>query len=154
MSCKDPNMPAEIRTGFVKKVYGMVFWMLGITFGICVPFVFHTDATMKYMDANPAIMATAGGIFITFYVFNMCAMMSAMCGSTGCIQAYFWMFRTFPVNVVFLTTMAGSFGFIVGAICAQYTVTSVCFIFLVSAALIVALTVYAIKTESDMTGYG
>ena len=51
-------------------------------------------------------------------------------------------------------TFSVCFGLFVGFLCAQYTVKSVLLIFGLTFILIVALTIYAVKTQADFTGCG
>jgi len=153
-SCKDVNMPVQLRLDFIKKVYGLVMYMLAITFVIASPFIFDTDNTMNYLGLHPWIPAFAGVVFIGLYLMNM-AVMFAMCFNCGGIlQKYFTMFKTVPHNFVFLSIVASAFGVMVGYISAQYTAPSVCYAFLASVAIIAALTAYAIHMKGDVTGMG
>lgn len=151
-NCKD--LPPDIRLGFIKKTYALLFYMLTITFGITSLFLFHPKAeVMSYLGARPWIMITTTIVFGCMYIVNMCVMMSMFCG-TGFYNQYMKLFKTFPINYVFLTVVAASFGVLMGILTLQYKVQSVLIIFAVSMALIAALTAYAVKTEADFTGMG
>ena len=52
VSCKDAQLPPDLRLGFVKKVYGILGSMLLITFGLTTPFIFATEATMSFFKQN------------------------------------------------------------------------------------------------------
>jgi FtsH-binding integral membrane protein len=153
-SCKDVNLPVSLRLDFIKKVYGLVAYMLAITFVIASPFIFDTDNTMAYLGQHPWIPAFAGIVFIGLYLMNM-AVMFAMCFNCGgVLEKYFGMFKTVPHNFVFLSVVASAFGIMVGYIAAQYTAVSVCYAFLASVVIIAALTAYAIHMKGDVTGMG
>lgn len=64
------------------------------------------------------------------------------------------MMKTSPWNYLYLMTFSACFGVMVGFLCAQYTVQSVLLIFVLTFVLIVALTIYAVKTKADFTGCG
>jgi hypothetical protein len=150
--CKD--LPPEIRVDFIKKTYALVFYMLAITFGITSQFLIHPAAeVMAYMQKHSWILAVTGVVFTCMYVMNMCVVMSMFCGA-GLYQQYMKLFKTFPINIIFLTTVSACFGVLMGMLTLQYEIQSVLIIFAVSAALIVALTVYAIQTKADFTGMG
>jgi len=154
LACRDPRLPPEVRLAFVKKVYGILFSMFLVTFGICVPFVFFTARTLAFLEAHQWIVAVVGVILAIQYMFNMCMMCGALCGSFGMMKGYMRMMKTVPWNYLYLFVFSGCFGVVVGLICAQYTAQSVLLVFALSAVLIVALTVYAVMTKADFTGYG
>jgi FtsH-binding integral membrane protein len=147
-------LPAELRLDFIKKVYGLVFYMLSITFVIASPFIFDTYATMKYISMHPWIPTFAGVVFVGLYAMNMMVMFAYCCDCRGIQQAYLKMFTTVPLNLVFLTVVASAFGIMVGFISVQYTAVSVCYAFLASAIIVAALTMYAVMMKGDVTGMG
>jgi len=150
------DQPPEIRTGFITKTYGLVFYMLLITSSISMPFFVNDRAdVVAWLGAHPYILPLAMSVMIGFYILNVAAVMSMVCcRSDGCYRAYMKMFTTFPVNLLFLTTFAAAFGCMAGIICMQYEVQSVVLIFAMCAVLIIALTIYAVKTNADFTGMG
>jgi protein lifeguard len=154
MQCKDPRLPPEIRLSFIKKVYGILFSMLVVTFGISTPFIFHTARTLGFLMDHQWIVALVSAILLVQYMVNMCMLCGAMCGSYGMMQGYIQMMKTVPWNYIYLFVFAGCFGVVVGLICAQYTVQSVLLVFAVSAVLVLALTAYAVWTKADFTGCG
>lgn len=153
-ACKDPRLPVDVRLAFVKKVYGILFTMLLVTFGICVPFVFFTGDTLTFLRAHQWIVLAVGVILLAQYLFNMCMMCGAMCGSTGMMQGYIRMMKTVPWNYIYLLVFSSCFGVVVGFLCAQYTVQSVLLVFGLTAVLILALTAFAVRTKADFTGCG
>jgi len=153
-SCKDRSLPAELRLDFIKKVYGLVFYMLTITFVIASPFIFDTYNTMKYLQYHQWIPMFAGIVFMGLYVMNMMVMFAYCCDCRAVQQTYLKIFTTVPINLIFLTVVASAFGIMVGFISVQYTAVSVCYAFLLSAVIIAALTVYAVTMKGDVTGMG
>lgn len=148
------HLPDYVRVAFIKKVYGLLLYMLVITFAMTAPFVFNTDKTMAFMKANPAIVGIATVCFLGFYAMNIALVFATCCGCDSFTRAYLGMFKRSPINLIFLTFVAVTFGLPVGFICAQYTATSVCYAFLMSAGLCAALTVYAVQRKGDVTGMG
>lgn len=64
------------------------------------------------------------------------------------------MFVTVPWNYMFCMTYAACFGVLLGLICSTYEAESVALVFILTAAIMVALTVYAVFTKTDFTGCG
>lgn len=153
-SCRDASLPPEIRLSFIKKVYGILGVMLLITFGIGTPFIFATKATLSFFQANVWIVYIVGAILIAQVIFDLAMSCQLCCGGTGLLQSYFWMMKTSPWNYLYLLTFSVCFGVITGFICAQYTVQSVMLVFALTFVLILALTIYAVKTQADFTGRG
>merc|ERR1719482_961064 len=106
------------------------------------------------MVRNPMIPAACSAVMMGFYLFNMCMIGSLLCRSDALYRSYIGMFKTFPHNVCFLTLISAVFGTMVGFITLQYSMHSVLFIFALCAVLVVALTAFAVRTESDFTGMG
>lgn len=136
------------------QVYGILGTMLLITFGISTPFIFLTDATLKFFSTHVWILYIAAGIVIAQLLFNLAMSCQMCCGGSSLLQSYLWMMKTPPWNYLYLLTFSVCFGIFVGFLCAQYTVKSVLLIFALTFILIVALTIYAVKTQADFTGCG
>ncbi|CAJ1369225.1 unnamed protein product [Effrenium voratum] len=154
LSCKDAHLPPEVRLGFVKKVYGILGTMLLITFGITTPFIFATRDTLRFFHQNQWILYIVGGIVLAQLVFDLCMSCQLCCGGTGLIRTYFAMMKTPPWNYLYLMTFSVCFGVLIGFVCAQYTAQSVLLVFALTFVLVVALTIYAVKTQADFTGCG
>jgi hypothetical protein len=153
-STDDKTLPDEIRVGFIMKTYGLLTYMLVITFSITTPFIFNSRKDVAaFMSAHPWIPIVTGVTFLALYMLNFCVMISAMC-SGELVQAYLRMFKTFPQNICFITVVASCFGVLMGGICLQYTAQSVLLVFALCACIVVGLTVYAVKTKADFTGMG
>lgn len=125
-----------------------------ITFGISTPFIFKTDATLSFFSRNVWILYIAAGIVIAQVIFDLAMSCQMCCGGTGLLESYLWMMRTPPWNYLYLMTFSACFGIFVGFLCAQYTVKSVLLVFALTFVLIVALTIYAVRTKADFTGCG
>eukprot|EP00928_Gymnodinium_smaydae_P037646 TRINITY_DN2609_c1_g1_i1.p1 TRINITY_DN2609_c1_g1~~TRINITY_DN2609_c1_g1_i1.p1 ORF type:complete len:326 (+),score=71.65 TRINITY_DN2609_c1_g1_i1:71-1048(+) len=154
MSCRDAHLPSSIRLGFVLKVYGILAFMLAITFSISLPFIFAKDATMEFFEKNTWVLIVVMAIVLAQFMFDMCMSCQMCCGSTGLLERYLRMMKTVPWNYIYLTVFSVCFGVMVGFVCAQYTAESVLLVFGISVLLVVALTVYAVRTKADFTGCG
>lgn len=153
-SCLDATLPAEIRLGFVKKVYGIVCVMLLVTFGIASPFIFATEDTLQWMRSNMWLVTIVSLILLVQHIFNICMVAQMCCGGSSLFLGYMKMFKTVPFNYLYLGIYACCFGFVTGFITARYTVESVLVVFGISFVLILALTAYAVYTKADFTGCG
>mmetsp|Transcript_4970 Transcript_4970/g.12076 ORF Transcript_4970/g.12076 Transcript_4970/m.12076 type:complete len:266 (+) Transcript_4970:63-860(+) len=151
-SCK--NVPGDIRLGFVKKVYGILTAMLVVSFAIASPFVFNEHETMEFMDKNAWICAIVLGVLLLHQIVNIAMCFESCCGGGPCMDTYLKMFVTVPWNYIFCMSYAACFGVVLGFICSQYTAQSVSFIFILTAIIMMALTIYAIRTNADFTGCG
>lgn len=154
LQCSDPNVPSEIRIGFVKKTYGLVLYMLLITFGIASPFIFATEDTARFFARHSSLGAACAFVFVGLYVMNFMLMFAVMCDCRNYLRMYLAMFTKWPQNVVFLTVVSAAFGVLVGWICSMYTVASVLFVFLASAVIVAGLTIYAVYTAADFSDKG
>jgi len=153
-STKDRTLPKEIRINFVTKVYGIVFTMLLITFGIASPFVFDTNKTVQWMKAHIWIFYLCLVLLLVQHVFHICMSLEMCMGNGTLFKNYIWMFKTVPWNYLYLLCYASVFGVVTGVICTTYTVESVCVVFMLSAVIIGGLTIYAVTTQNDLTDKG
>eukprot|EP00747_Dinoflagellata_sp_TGD_P185446 gnl/TRDRNA2_/TRDRNA2_42004_c0_seq1.p1 gnl/TRDRNA2_/TRDRNA2_42004_c0~~gnl/TRDRNA2_/TRDRNA2_42004_c0_seq1.p1 ORF type:complete len:270 (+),score=49.21 gnl/TRDRNA2_/TRDRNA2_42004_c0_seq1:25-810(+) len=148
------EVPPEVRTDFVKKVYGLVIAMLLITFGIASPFVFYSTEARVWVQKYLWVVIVAFVVLLFIHIYHFMMICEMCCGGTKLRRQYLTMFRTVPWNFLYMLVYAIVLGVVMGVICLSYTATSVCFVFLLSAVLIVALTCYAIYTSADFTGFG
>lgn len=151
---KDPHMPASVRLDFVKKVYGILIAMLVVSFAIVAPFVYNTKETLAFMQANSWILGLCTALLLIQQLCNMALGCEACVGGSSFMNAYLNMFKTVPFNYIFLFTYAACFGVMLGFITSEYKASSVGIVFLMTASLMAALTVYAVTTNHDFTGCG
>jgi len=154
LSVKDRNLPPEIRLGFVKKVYGILTSMLVVSFTIASPFVFNEDETMEYMRKNTWIIGVTTMFLLIHQIVNIAICFESCCGGGPCMRTYLKMFVKVPWNYIFCMTYAICFGVVLGFISSQYTAQSVCLVFILTAVIMMSLTVYAVTTNADFTGSG
>eukprot|EP00927_Polykrikos_kofoidii_P063750 TRINITY_DN5861_c0_g1_i2.p1 TRINITY_DN5861_c0_g1~~TRINITY_DN5861_c0_g1_i2.p1 ORF type:complete len:332 (-),score=59.50 TRINITY_DN5861_c0_g1_i2:399-1394(-) len=148
------SLPPDIRLEFIKKVYSLVLLMVLVTFAICQPFIFAETQTLRWFAEHMWVLAIVLFTFALQYLFSVCMMCQMCCGGTSLMEAYLKMFKTAPWNFIYLFIYSVVFGVLVGFVCASYTVSSVLLAFGVSALLIIAITIYAIRTKADFTGSG
>eukprot|EP00747_Dinoflagellata_sp_TGD_P165678 gnl/TRDRNA2_/TRDRNA2_187306_c0_seq1.p1 gnl/TRDRNA2_/TRDRNA2_187306_c0~~gnl/TRDRNA2_/TRDRNA2_187306_c0_seq1.p1 ORF type:complete len:275 (+),score=32.52 gnl/TRDRNA2_/TRDRNA2_187306_c0_seq1:54-827(+) len=148
------HVPSTVRRDFVLKVYGLVIAQCAVTFGLASPFVFHQNEARVWVQQNLWVVILALVILLAIHIYHLFMTCEMCMGGSKLRQQYLGMFVTVPWNFLFMTVYAVCMGVVVGVICLIYTATSICFVFLLSAALIIALTVYAVKTEADFTGFG
>jgi len=134
--------PPEVRSGFIVKVYGILTAQLILTAAVASPFV-ASPGLKAWVKINGLPLVIGVCILnILFLCFMMCP--------CGCEKNM----RTFPINYLLLGGFTITEGFLVGVICAGYTVASVLFAVAATAVLVFSLTMFAIYTKSDFTGMG
>lgn len=153
-SDKIGTLPANIRMDFIVKVYAIVMAMLLVTFGIAAPFVFNPDMASDYLVEHPMILITSIVLLVGLHCFHLCMICGACCGCEGLLRCYMSMFRTVPFNYIFIFVYSACIGVVVGIVSMMYTVESVCLVFILTAVILVVLTVYAVRTDADFSHMG
>ena len=130
----------NVRHGFVKKVYAILFIQLAITSGIAAPFVLMDTATIQpFIRSNIWLMWMSLAISVACMIIFAC---------------FPKLMRTYPLNYGILLLFTCAEGLFVGMICAQYTIQSVLIALATVTAITLALTIFAMQTKYDFTGYG
>lgn len=153
-SVKVRSVPSDIRLGFVKKVYGITATMLLLSFAVASVFVFDRDRAADVFSAHPWIFIGVSLFLLAHHIVNLVILGESCFGGGRCTAAYLRMFNTVPWNYCFCMTYAVSFGVVLGLICAEYEAQSVSLVFAFAAVLVAALTLYAVYSKTDFTGYG
>lgn len=153
-SVKGPHVPSEIRINFVKKVYGILIAMLAVSFGIAAPFVFIRDSAVDWVNHNMWVVGVATALLLVHQLFNLAMALEMCVGSGSCFRAYLRLFVTVPWNYIFLFSYAACFGVLLGLTCSAFKAESVSLVFVLTAGIMAALTVYAAVTKTDFTGCG
>jgi len=127
---------AEIRLGFVRKVYGLLSAQLLLTVLVATPF--------QLMDSVQLQSQT--------WLLGLSVMMTIMvvCAIACCKD----MTRSYPYNYVILFTFTLFEAILVGFASASYTWQSVLLCAGLTATIFFGLTVFAFKTQTDFTGFG
>lgn len=130
----------NVRHGFVKKVYSILFVQLLITCGIAAPFVLLPESTIiPFVQNNAWLVWMSLAISITtMFIF-------------ACFPS---LMRQYPLNYIILLLFTATEGLFVGLICAQYTVTSVLIALATVTGVTLALSLFAMQTKWDFTGFG
>lgn len=126
----------EIRSGFIRKVYGILTAQLFVTALIAFP-IQRMDA--QWVLANRLYAQIAMGLSLVFVVAISCCTKVA---------------RTVPYNYMFLFGFTVCESVIVGFISAMYTTESVVMAAMMTAGIFFGLTAYAVTTKTDFTGMG
>lgn len=129
---------ASIRRGFIRKVYSILMVQLTITLGFISWFVFH-EPTRKWVHANPALLIVA--IVVVFAA--MIAL--ACCGDLR---------RKAPINYILLFLFTLGEAFMLAVVSARYEAIEVLMAVGITAAVCLALTLFALQTKYDFTMCG
>jgi hypothetical protein len=131
---------AEVRLGFVRKVYGIVAAQLLVTVMVSIPLYFYFG---PLVTMNPMLL-------MMLLVASAVVTMASICALSCCPSA-----RNYPANYIILGFFTLGESFLVGCIAAQYTGPSVCFAFALTALIVGGLTAYAMSPlATDFTGAG
>jgi protein lifeguard len=132
--------PISVRHAFIRKVYSILFVQLLVTIGIATPFVvMDTDTIRDFIGANIWLL------WLSLAISFSCMIVFACCPST---------LRSYPLNYAIMTLFTCAEGILVGIICSYYTVQSVLVAVGTVAVITLALSVFAIQTKWDFTGWG
>jgi len=131
--------PPEIRNGFIKKVYSILSAQLLLTAAVAAPLVMDGEV-QKWVKTQGQTL------IIVVCVLNIVLICAMACCRTA--------MRSFPTNYIMLFAFTATEGFLVGVICSTYELESVMCAVIATGLLVGCLTVYAIITKSDFTGFG
>jgi len=131
----DKEISAQIRLGFVRKVYGILTSQLLVTAAIAVPF---QRVPREWLIANKWILAVS-------VILNLIVMCAMMCCQKAC--------RTFPTNYLLLGLLTVTEGVLIGFVSAQYTWQTVLLAAGITMGVFVLMTIYAWTTTTDFTGF-
>lgn len=123
----------EVRLGFIKKVYGILASQLTFT-ALFVYIVMETPSIQGMFKIVPLVIAV-----LVLYITSICALVC--CG----------MHKKVPLNYILLFIFTACVSFIVAATCMRYNKILVLEAAIMTAAITVALTVYAYTTKTDFT---
>lgn len=129
-----------IRHGFIRKVYGILGFQLAITAGVGA-WIMKEGEHMK--RANPTAVM---GMMVGSIVASLGIMLVFIC----CPDTM----RKTPQNYILLIIFTLAESVMVGFISIQYTMSSVVMCLGITAAVVLALTLFACQTSIDFTGMG
>lgn len=128
----------SIRKSFIRKVYGILVIQLGATIGVMALFMFH-QPTNHFVRTNPAMLWVAIGVIIVTMIALAC-----------CTEVR----RKTPMNFIFLSLFTLAMGYMLGVTAATVEATEVLLAVGITAAVVIALTIFAFQTKWDFTTMG
>jgi hypothetical protein len=130
-------LQGEVRSGFIRKVYGILCAQLFLTAMIAWPI---STMPQQWVQQHGSLCQAC----------MMISLMAVLGVSCCCVEAA----RKVPYNYIFLLIVTVCEAVMVGFICAMYTGESVLIAAGLTAGIFGCLTVYAFTTKSDFTGMG
>lgn len=131
------HVEADIQAGFLRKVYAILCIQLCITLGFIALFIYDEDVKAFAQQNSWLFLASV----ITSIVLICCM---------GIFQTAR---RTFPLNYLFLLAFTICESWVMGVISSQYETDAVFLAVCVCAGVTLILTLYALQTTYDFTGY-
>ncbi|XP_061378387.1 protein lifeguard 1-like isoform X1 [Danaus plexippus] len=128
----------SIRKLFVRKVYSILMTQLLVTMAFITLFVYHAP-TKLWVQKNPFMF------WIAFAVVLVCLIAMACCPSVR---------RTAPMNFIFLGIFTVAESFLLGVTSSMYQSEAVMMAVGITAAVCLALTIFAMQTKWDFTMMG
>jgi len=129
---------AEVRNGFIKKVYGILSCQIILTILLAIPF--HMIPYLKlFVISTPALIYVAWGMAFVFIVIITCL--------PGVAQTY-------PNNYVLLFAFTIVEAFLIGVYTAMHNTLAVIIAAAVTCLITIVLSIYAATTKTDFTGWG
>ncbi|KAH8277857.1 hypothetical protein KR018_008708 [Drosophila ironensis] len=128
----------SIRRGFIRKVYLILMGQLLVTFGAVALFVFH-DGTKEFARRNMWLFwVSLGVLFVTMICMACCESVR----------------RQTPTNFIFLGLFTAAQSFLMGVSATRYAPQEVLMAVGITAAVCLALTLFAMQTKYDFTMMG
>merc|ERR1712110_126226 len=121
-----------------KKVYGILFCQLLLTFAIVLPFAFH-QPLRTYVRNNSVLY------WVAFVIVIVCLVSMACCEGVR---------RKFPKNIIFLGVFTAAEGFMLGCFCARFDAEAILYAIGITAGVTFGLTIFAFQTKIDFTACG
>ncbi|CAK0822448.1 unnamed protein product [Prorocentrum cordatum] len=131
----DGRLSAEIRKGFVRKVYGVLSTQLLVTLCIAGPVMAYTKQLSKQDLQKLWAVGTIGSMLVIF----------AMHCCRSAVRAYPW---------AALLTFSAFKGLLFGALSAHYSWQSLLLALGNTVLIFAAMTAYGVYSKTDYTGYG
>ena len=135
----DDKLDAQVRHGFVKKVFSIVGMQLLVTTAIAAPFTAYNEWARMFVAQNHALLMVAMFMPLVLICYMACNPSVA---------------REYPKNYFILAAITLCMGLSVGISCAAYTQESVLFAVGLTAAATLGLVAFAFQTKYDFSGSG
>ncbi|GBG26223.1 Protein lifeguard 1 [Hondaea fermentalgiana] len=128
-----------VRHGFVRKVFGILFVQLAVTFGWTLFCSLHAGAR-QYMQQNSGVPATLG------LVLPLGSLLGLMCCGDGG--------RRYPLNYILLSVLTVGESLLLGLVAATTEAETVAMAVGTTVAVVGMLGLFATQTKYDFTGAG
>ncbi|XP_026733743.1 protein lifeguard 1 isoform X3 [Trichoplusia ni] len=128
----------SIRRSFIRKVYSILMCQLLVTMSFIALFLFHAP-TKNWAQRNSWLF------WVAFAVVFICLIVMACCGNVR---------RQAPMNFIFLGIFTVAESFLLGVTSSVYAVDAVMMAVGITAAVCLALTLFAFQTKWDFTVMG
>lgn len=128
----------RIRHAFIRKVYGILSFQLFVTIAI--------GSIIRFVPACNKFFMTNPGILWFFIIGTFVIMIALVCCES--------VSRKFPLNMILLFVFTVFESFLVGCISSVYNLDTVIIAMGITAAVVVAVTIFAFQTKYDFTGFG
>lgn len=128
-----------VRHGFVRKVFGILFVQLLVTFGFVLACTYNAS-TKRYMLENSGVPATLG------LILPLGALLGLMCCGEGG--------RRYPLNYCLLAVLTLGESLLLGLVAATYEAEVVAMAVGTTVAVVGLLGLFASQTKYDFTGAG
>lgn len=132
------DIEKQLRRGFVRKVYSILFIQMLVTAGSVALFISNDDV-MDYVQTNPWVMYTSIGLYFFSAIAIIC------CGELR---------RKHPHGLICLSVLTIALSVMVGIVSAQYQTETVLWAALTTSGCVAGLTMYACQTKYDFTMMG
>jgi len=130
----------EARMGFIRKVYGILATQLLLTAMVAAPV---STLIKQWTLANPGLVTACLVLSVMFSLGTVCAL--------SCKPE---LGRSYPTNMVLLTTFTMAEALLVGLVCSRYPVETVISAVVLTALIFGGMTMFAWKFADDFTGAG
>lgn len=131
----------NIRHGFIRKVFGILFVQLSITCAISAPFVVYADTVRQSMNSTGFTLLLVGVSIMT---------VAAVCYMSCKPEAG----RKYPTNYALLGVITVGMGVLTGVVTTRYTTVSVLGVVGLTGGIVLCLMLFATQTKYDFTGLG
>jgi len=138
------NMDKELRRGFVRKVFGILGIQLSFTSAITFAFWWFAES-MGIISGQPVSPWVIGLAIAS--LFMIMSVNYIMCCCSGLLRKHPW-------NYVILGLFTLGQSVLCGIVTAQYTGASVLMVLGLTAGITIGLSMFAVQTKYDITGWG
>ncbi|XP_063623714.1 protein lifeguard 1-like isoform X4 [Cydia splendana] len=128
----------SIRKSFIRKVYSILMCQLLVTMAFITLFTYHEGSKLWFRDHSYMM-------FVALAVVIVCLIVMACCGNVR---------RQAPLNFIFLGIFTLAESFLLGAVSSTKAPEAVMMAVGVTAAVCLALTIFALQTKWDFTMMG